>query len=235
MGSSGFGGVSSDDSSSDLSSGRDSARHSVSSHRHRRRKQHRSKGCLDPPWDRFGDQNKFSHCKSKREIESGRRKKGFVKGTKWMHYLFVPSRMLIDPDTHVHLPWLAAHLTHGHMLCHPVTVTCQFADLELFLLNFNRVPPQTDLKQAQKGHAAFVKTFWVFQQATSLITYCYEIVRSMTINIKDGTNAHCQSSSSFWHKECPSGHSVGTGRLSVPRDDACKDIDFGFDSKLDFC
>jgi hypothetical protein len=146
MGSSGFGGGSSNDSSSDLSSGRDSARHSVSSRRHRRRKQHRSKGCSDPPWDRFSDWNKFSHRKSKREIKSGRRKKGFVKGTTWMHYLFVPSRMLIDPDTHVHLPWLATHLTHGHMLCHPVTIACQFADLELFLSNFNRVPPQTDLK-----------------------------------------------------------------------------------------
>jgi hypothetical protein len=81
MGSSGFGGVSSDDSSSDSSSGRDSARHSVSSRRRRRRKQRRSKGRSDPPWDRFSDRNKFSHCKSKREIESGRRKKGFVKGT----------------------------------------------------------------------------------------------------------------------------------------------------------
>jgi hypothetical protein len=57
----------------------------------------------------------------------------------------------------------------------------------------------------------------------------------MTIDIKDGANARRQSSSSFWHKECPSGHSVGAGRLSVPRDDACKDIDFGFYSKLDFC
>jgi hypothetical protein len=35
---------------------------------------------------------------------------------------------------------------------------------------------QTNLNQAQKGHAAFVKTFLVFQQATSLIAYCYEIV-----------------------------------------------------------
>jgi hypothetical protein len=55
------------------------------------------------------------------------------------------------------------------------------------------------------------------------------------IDIKDGANAHHRSSSSFRHKECPSGHSVGTGRRSVPRDDDCKDIDFGFDSKSDFC
>jgi hypothetical protein len=75
MGSSGFGGGSSDDSSSDSSSGHDSARHSVSSRRCRRHEQRRSKGHLDPPWDRFSDQNKFSHRKSKREIESGRRKK----------------------------------------------------------------------------------------------------------------------------------------------------------------
>jgi hypothetical protein len=210
MGSSGFGGGSSDDSSSDSSSSRDSARHSVSSRRRRRRKRRRSKGRSDPPWDRFSHRNKFSHRKSKREIESGRRKKGFVKGTTWMHYLFVPSRMLIDPDTHVHLPWLAAHLTHGRMLCHPVTIACQFADSELFLSNFNGVPPQTDLKQAQKGHAAFVKMFPVFQKATSLITYCYEIVRSMTIDIKDGANARRRSSSSLRHKDCPSGHSVGS-------------------------
>jgi hypothetical protein len=143
--------------------------------------------------------------------------------------------MLIDPDTHVHLLWLATHLTHGHMLCHPVTVARWFADSELFLSNFNRVPPQTDLKQAQKGHAAFVKMFPVFQQATSLITYCYEIVRSMTINIKDGANARRRSSSSFRHKDCPLGHSVAAGRLSALRDDACKDIDLGFDSKSDFC
>jgi hypothetical protein len=77
--------------------------------------------------------------------------------------------------------------------------------------------------------------FPVFQQATSLIAYCYEIVHSMTIDIKDGTNAPHQSSSSFRHKECPSGHSVGAGRLSAPHDDACKDIDFGFDSKSDLC
>jgi hypothetical protein len=87
MGSSGFGGRSSDDSSSDSSSSRDSARHSVSSRRHRRHKQRRSKGHLGPPWDRFSHRNKFSHRKSKREIESGRHKKGFVKGTTWTHYL----------------------------------------------------------------------------------------------------------------------------------------------------
>jgi hypothetical protein len=67
------------------------------------------------------------------------------------------------------------------MLCHPVNVARQFADSELFLSNFNRVPHQTDLNQAQKGHAAFVKTFPVFQQATSLIAYCYEIV-SYSVN-----------------------------------------------------
>jgi hypothetical protein len=67
------------------------------------------------------------------------------------------------------------------MLCHPGNITCQFADLELFLLNFNRVPQQTDLNQAQKGHAAFVKTFPVFQQAMYLIAYCYEIV-SYSVN-----------------------------------------------------
>jgi hypothetical protein len=144
MGSTGFGGGSSNDSSSDLSSGRYSARRSVSSRQRRRRKQRCSKGRSDPPWDRFGDLDKFSHRKSKREIESGRRRKGFVKGTTWMHYLFVPSRMLIDPDTHVHLPWLAAHPTHAQMLCHPVNVACQFADLELFLSNFNRVRPPAD-------------------------------------------------------------------------------------------
>jgi hypothetical protein len=75
--------------------------------------------------------------------------------------------------------------------------------------------------------------FPVFQQATSLITYCYEIVHSMTIDIKDGANApnaRRRSSSSFRHKDCP----LGAGRLSAPRDDACKDIDLGFDSKSDF-
>jgi hypothetical protein len=102
--------------------------------------------------------------------------------------------MLIDPDTHVQLPWLAAHPTHGRVLCHPVTVARQFADSELFLSNFNRVPKQTDLNQAQKGHAAFVKMFPVFQQATSLITYCYEIVRYMRIDIKDGASARRRSS-----------------------------------------
>jgi hypothetical protein len=30
-----------------------------------------------------------------------------------MHFLFVQSWMLIDPDTHVHLLWSAAHPTHG--------------------------------------------------------------------------------------------------------------------------
>jgi hypothetical protein len=54
------------------------------------------------------------------------------------------------------------------------------------------------------------------------------------IDIKDGANARRQSSSSFRHKECPPGHSVGAGRCSAPRDDDCKDIDFGFDSKSDF-
>jgi hypothetical protein len=99
----------------------------------------------------------------------------------WMHYLFVLSWMLFDPDTHVHLPWLAAHPTHGHMLCHPVNVAREFADLDLFLSNFDRVPQQTDLNQAKKGHAAFKKPFPVSQQATSLIAYCYEIV-SYSIN-----------------------------------------------------
>jgi hypothetical protein len=55
------------------------------------------------------------------------------------------------------------------------------------------------------------------------------------IDIKDGTNAHRLSSSSFRHKECPLGHSVGTSwHCVVPRDDDGKDIDFGFNSKLDF-
>jgi hypothetical protein len=67
--------------------------------------------------------------------------------------------MLIDPDTHVHLPWLAAHPTHGCILCHPVNVAHQFADSDLFLSNFNWVLQQTDLNQAQKGHAAFAKMF----------------------------------------------------------------------------
>jgi hypothetical protein len=61
------------------------------------------------------------------------------------------------------------HPTHGHMLCHPVNVARHFADSELFLSNFNRIPQQTDLNQAQKGHAAFAKMFPVFQQATSLM------------------------------------------------------------------
>jgi hypothetical protein len=98
-----------------------------------------------------------------------------------MHYLFVPSQMLIDPDTHVHLPWFAAHPTHGCMLCHPVNVAREIADSDLFLSNFNRVPQQTDLNQTQKGHAAFVKMFLVFQQATSPIAYCYENV-SYSVN-----------------------------------------------------
>jgi hypothetical protein len=144
MGSSGFGGRSSDDSSPDSSSGRDSARRSVSSRGRRSCKQRHSKGRSDPPWDHFGDQDKFSHHKSKHQIKSAHHRRGFIKGTTWTHYLFVPSRMLIDPDTHVHLPWSAAHPTHGRMLCHPVNVACQFADLELFLSNFNRVPQQTD-------------------------------------------------------------------------------------------
>jgi hypothetical protein len=36
------------------------------------------------------------------------------------------------------------------------------------------------------------------------------------IDIKDGANACCRSSSSFWLKECPLGHSVGIGWPSVP-------------------
>ena len=57
------------------------------------------------------------------------------------------------------------------------------------------------------------------------------------IDIKDGANARRQSSSSFRHKECPLGHSVGASWHWVPRDDDDdgKDIDFGFDSKSDFC
>jgi hypothetical protein len=56
------------------------------------------------------------------------------------------------------------------------------------------------------------------------------------IDIKDGANARRWSSSSFWHKECLSGHSVGTGQRWAPRDDDDgKDIDFGFDSESDFC
>jgi hypothetical protein len=173
----------------------------VSLRRRCRRKQRCSKGHSDPPWDRFGDRDKFSHRKAKREIESGRHRKGFVKGMTWTHYLFVPSQMLIDPDTHVHLPWLAAHPTHGCMLCHPVNIAHQFANSELYLSNFNRVPQQTGLNQAQKGHAAFVKTFLVFQQATSLIAYCYEIVSyhvnfgryvplSFTVAIKEPFSTH---------------------------------------------
>jgi hypothetical protein len=54
------------------------------------------------------------------------------------------------------------------------------------------------------------------------------------INIKDNANARRWSSSSFRNKECLSGHSVGAGWLSAPRDD-CKNIDFGFNSKSDFC
>jgi hypothetical protein len=55
------------------------------------------------------------------------------------------------------------------------------------------------------------------------------------IDIKDGADACHQSSSSFWHKECPLGHSVGASWRWVLHDDDGKDIDFGFDSKLDFC
>jgi hypothetical protein len=51
MGSTGFGGGSSNDSSSDSSSGRDSARHSVLPRRRHRHKQRCSKGHLDPPCD----------------------------------------------------------------------------------------------------------------------------------------------------------------------------------------
>jgi hypothetical protein len=120
MGSTGFGGRISDDSSSDSSSGHDSAYCSVSSRRCHRRKQCHSKGCSDPPWDRFGDWDKFSHRKSKRKIESGHRRKDFVKGTMWTHYLFVPSRMLIDPDAHVHLPWSAAPLTLLMVICYAI-------------------------------------------------------------------------------------------------------------------
>jgi hypothetical protein len=79
VGSSGFGGGSSDDSSSDSSSGRDSAQRSVSSRWRRRCKQCRSKGHSDPPWDHFGDWDKFSHSESKRQIESARHRKGFVR------------------------------------------------------------------------------------------------------------------------------------------------------------
>jgi hypothetical protein len=87
MGSSGFGGGSSDDSSPDSSSGRDSARRSVSSRGRRSCKQRRSKGHSDPPWDHFGDQDKFSHRKSKRQIKSVHHRRGFIKGTTWTHYL----------------------------------------------------------------------------------------------------------------------------------------------------
>jgi hypothetical protein len=54
-----------------------------------------------------------------------------------------------------------------------------------------------------------------------------------SVDIEDGANARCRSSSSFRNKECLSGHSVGAGWLSAPRDD-CKDIDSGFNSKSDF-
>jgi hypothetical protein len=57
------------------------------------------------------------------------------------------------------------------------------------------------------------------------------------IDIKDGANAH-HGSSSFWHKECPLGHSVGTSWHWVPHDDDDddgKDIDFCFNSESDFC
>jgi hypothetical protein len=48
------------------------------------------------------------------------------------------------------------------------------------------------------------------------------------IDIKDGADAHHQSSSSFWHKEWPLGHSVGAGWRGVTHDDDGKDLDFGF-------
>jgi hypothetical protein len=39
------------------------------------------------------------------------------------------------------------------------------------------------------------------------------------IDIKDGANARHWLSSSFWHKECLSGHSVGGSQHGAPRDD----------------
>jgi hypothetical protein len=66
-------------------------------------------------------------------------------------------------------------------------------------------------------------------------TFQYASAVADMIDIKDGANARRRSSSSFQHKECPSAHSVGAGRRSAPQDDDCKDNDFGFDSKSDFC
>jgi hypothetical protein len=135
MGSTGFGGGSSDDSSSDSSSCRDSARRSVSLCWHHRRKQHHSKGGLDPPWDRFRDRDKFSHCKSKREIKSGCHRKGFVKGMTWTHYLFVPSRMLIDPDTRA--PSMVGHTPYSWLyampFCERRSPVCRFGTLPVEL------------------------------------------------------------------------------------------------------
>ncbi len=68
--------------------------------------------------------------------------------------------------------------------------------------------------------------------------FLYVGVIADLIDIKNGANAHwtCRSSyHSFWHKEWPSGQSVGAGGHWVTRDDDGKDLNFGFDSELDFC
>jgi hypothetical protein len=68
-------------------------------------------------------------------------------------------------------------------------------------------------------------TEWWFHIGRILrASFLYVSAVSDMIDIKDGTNAHCQSSSSFQHKECPLGHSVGASWHWVPHDDDGKDI-----------
>ena len=164
----------SDDSSSDSSQSGMSSGRSNSSKRRRRRKQRRPRRQKhDPSWDTFGGRNQF---RSKRQIEEDRHRQGFVRGTFWMKHDFNFEDMLTHPDTHLHLPWRAHRDGYGEVLCHPVHVARQFADGELFLSNFNRLPMHTEIYNAQKAHAQFLKTFPAFRRGTSLSAYCYEIV-----------------------------------------------------------
>ena len=172
------GGGSSGDDDTDSSSGDDSSDDSFSSRRRRRHsRKRRSKKRSDPSWNTFGQRGQYTHRKSKRQIEQERRKQHHVKGKSWWQYLFEPDNMRTNPDTHLHLPWTATRTGYSEkVLCHPIAVAIRFADAELFLSNFNRIPQQADLNQAQKGHAAFVKNFPTFRAGSSLSAYCYEIV-----------------------------------------------------------
>ena len=167
----------SDDGSSDSSQSGTSSGRSNSSRRRRRRKQRRSrkKKGNDPSWNSFEGRDKFARRRSKREIESARRRQGFIEGSSWMWHTFAFKDMVAHPDTHLHMPWTAKRDGYGEVLCHPVHVARQFADGELFLSNFNKVPNQTDLYQAQKAHSTFIRNFPVFRRGTSLSAYCYEV------------------------------------------------------------